>query len=279
MTYRSKPVLTFLARGLSTSPPTPSLLPIFSTKSLHLFYQNKRIYWVRFLSTLTTSSTSPTCDPRRVMDPHTQPSISMPDTERGSLSAPNAFVLPNPSACLWSCADGAPGLSLRTITTVEWISPISRSLSTWCFLNETRDSRQMAAQMNDFQDKIQLFRALERFSIHYSWYHEYKPVASVPAVEAPLANNIMKARGMNKRPHFRFQSRHRLLYILTSETLKRESVCVLSFPKSSCIIKIFEILAFNQIRDAMFILNTYSTERISSYQTQQAPKSYAIPKR
>ncbi|CAF9941864.1 MAG: hypothetical protein ALECFALPRED_009361 [Alectoria fallacina] len=66
------------------------------------------------------------------------------------------------------------------------------------FPTETRDSRQITAQLNIFKKRNQLLTSLSNFSVRYPWHPEYKPVAKIPAARAArvrLNKDKEKAKG------------------------------------------------------------------------------------
>ena len=61
------------------------------------------------------------------------------------------------------------------------------------FPDDTRDSKQIVAQLNHFRNHNQLLTSLSVFSIRYSWHPKYRPAAVVSAVGAPSASNAPSA--------------------------------------------------------------------------------------
>ena len=61
------------------------------------------------------------------------------------------------------------------------------------FPTETRDSRQIAAQLTWFTMKPQRYASLYNFSVRYPWHPKYKPVSSSSAARARLDKGKQKA--------------------------------------------------------------------------------------
>lgn len=67
------------------------------------------------------------------------------------------------------------------------------------FSLETRDSRQVTAQLDLFKKKNQLLTSLANFSVRYTWHPEYQPIAGTPATRAAKARlNKGKSKASNK---------------------------------------------------------------------------------
>ncbi|CAD6590369.1 MAG: Plasma membrane permease, mediates uptake of glycerophosphoinositol and glycerophosphocholine [Alectoria sarmentosa] len=63
---------------------------------------------------------------------------------------------------------------------------------------QTRDSKQITAQLNIFKKRNQILVSLANFSVRYPWHPEYKPIATVPAgraARARLNKDKEKAKG------------------------------------------------------------------------------------
>ena len=55
------------------------------------------------------------------------------------------------------------------------------------FPTTARDSQQIVAQLNHFQQNNHPLTSVSNFSVRYPWHHEYKPFTGIPATKAPSA--------------------------------------------------------------------------------------------
>ena len=60
------------------------------------------------------------------------------------------------------------------------------------FPNAARDSKQIVAQLNHFQQNNHLLTSLSNFSVRYPWHPEYKSLTGIPATKAPSAGQAFQ---------------------------------------------------------------------------------------